>query len=69
MSNIRPKQQMRELLDHMIEQGVVTQYEIQSQMPGLRWTIVTHLQGQGNSYTSAELDCWLDGAVAGASLG
>ena len=61
---IRPKAQMRNLLDQMIELGYVRQYEIQSRMPGLRWTIITHNQGTGNVYTSAELDNWLDGAVA-----
>ena len=61
----RSKQHMRELLDTLVEKGVVRQYEIQSKMPGLRWTIVTKNQGQGMVYTSAQLDCWLDGAIAG----
>ena len=61
----RSKQHKRELLDTLIQKGVVRQYEIQSHMPGLRWTIVTHLQGQGTVYTSTQLDCWLDGAIAG----
>ena len=64
---IRSKQQMRDLLDQMIETGVVRQYEIQSLMPGLRWTIVTHSQGTGNVYTSAQLDNWFDGAIAVAT--
>ncbi len=64
---IRSKQQMRDLLDQMIQTGIVRQYEIQSLMPGLRWTIVTHSQGTGNVYRSSELDCWLDGAIAVAT--
>ena len=61
---IRPKGQMEDLLKHMIKLGYVKEVEIHSRMPGLRWVITTHVQGQGTSYTSAELDCWLDGAIA-----
>ena len=61
---IRSKGHMQDLLKHMIEQGYVKEVEIHSRMPGLRWVITTHLQGQGTSYTSAQLDCWLDGAIA-----
>ncbi len=65
----RTKKQKRQMLDHLIWLKVVDYYEIQSQMPGLRWTIVTPGQGQGMVYTSGELDAWMDGAVAGMRQG
>ncbi len=62
--SIRPKGQMEDLLKHMIKLGYVKDVVIHSRMPGLKWVVTTHVQGQGTSYTSAQLDCWLDGAVA-----
>ena len=60
------KQEIREFLDKLAEAEVIDFYQLQSRMPGLRWTI--YIKGQpGRRMTTREVQFWIDGVVTGTA--
>ncbi len=65
MSNDNPivrKDRIRMALDALITEGVITDYSIQSNMPGLRWVLYgLPFYGTGRAYSTAGMEAFLDG--------
>ncbi len=59
------KQLIRRGLDALIKLGVIDSYDIQSNMPGLRWVVYgLPSYGTGRAYSTNEVEAFLDGAQA-----
>ncbi len=57
--------QIRRALGRLQHHGVITDYDIQSNMPGLRWVLYgLPFYGTGRAYTTAEVEVFIDGAMA-----
>ena len=67
MSYRRPrKTRIRQSLDALIQTEVIGHYEIQSAMPGLRWTLYgLPSYGTGRSFSTLEVEAFIEGVVAG----
>ena len=59
------KQRIRRALNQLIRAGVIVGYDIQSNMPGLRWVLygLPHY-GTGRAFTTAEIKVFLEGVYA-----
>ena len=59
------KQLIRRALSQLIRAGVIVDYDIQSNMPGLRWVLYgLPSYGTGRAYTTAEVEVFLEGVYA-----
>ncbi len=59
------KQLIRRALSQLIRAGVIVDYDIQSNMPGLRWVLYgLPFYGTGRAYTTAEVEAFIEGANA-----
>ena len=59
------KQLIRRALSQLIRAGVIVDYDIQSNMPGLRWVLYgLPSYGTGRAYTTGEGEVFLEGVYA-----
>ena len=59
------KTEIRQRLDQLVRTQVITMYDIQSNMPGLRWVLYgLPFYGTGRAYNTREIEAFLDGHSA-----
>ena len=59
------KQLTQRTLNQLIRVGVIDDYDIQSNMPGLRWVLYgLPFYGTGRAFTTAEVQVFLEGVDA-----
>jgi predicted ArsR family transcriptional regulator len=58
------KNAIRRHLDALIEQGVIRSYQLQSDMPGLRWTLEGYGSFSTRGYTTSQVQDFLTGVWA-----
>ena len=57
------KSRIRRALTALVKAEVITDYDIQSNMPGLRWVLYgLPFYGTGRVYTTVEVEAFIDGA-------
>jgi len=60
------KQLIRAALNALVRIKVIDDYDIQSNMPGLRWVVYgLPTYGTGRAYTTNEVEAFIEGANAG----
>ncbi len=58
------KERIRRALEELVTESVISEYDIQSNMPGLRWVLYgLPYWGTGRAYTTPEVEAFLDGAT------
>ncbi len=66
--NRNRKQRIREALNALVSASVIEDYDIQSNMPGLRWVLYgLPFYGTGRAYTTNEVEAFIDGASLNGS--
>ena len=64
MSTAR-KERIRRHLDLLVLNSVITDYDIQVNMPGLRWVLYgLPFYGTGRAYSTKEMEAFLEGIEA-----
>ncbi len=60
------KVRIRQALDALIADGTIKEYDIQSNMPGLRWVLYgLPFYGTGRAYRTSEVEAFIEGASIG----
>ncbi len=60
---MRRRERIRERIVSLEQLGVIRDWYVQGDMPGLRWTIIGH--GWDRTYTTAEVEVFFDGVAIG----
>ena len=58
------KERIRRQLEYLCDIDVLDGWQLQGNMPGHRWTLWGKFSS-GRSYTTTEVECFLDGVNAG----
>ncbi len=59
------KESIQSSLDGLMRMGTIVDYQIHSNMSGLRWVLYgLPFYGTGRSYTTSEVEAFIDGAKA-----
>ena len=57
------KPRIRQALEALMADGTIKDYDIQSNMPGLRWVLYgLPFYGTGRAYTTSEVEAFIEGA-------